>query len=80
MPKAGSTTNILNMLIIFADHPDFGEIAHARYMERRRLISFAYSIISKFPEQFTSSKKKYKIATEICNKFYKEIYDKFNSP
>lgn len=65
------------MLIIFDNHSDFGEIAHAKYEERKRILSIAYSIISKFPEQF-SSRRKNKVATEVCNFLYKEIEDKFS--
>lgn len=65
------------MLIIFDNNPDFGEIAHAKYEERKRIISIAHSIISKFPEQF-SSRRKNKIATEVCSILYKEIEDKFS--
>lgn len=66
------------MLIVFADHPDLGEIAHARYGERKRIISIASLLASKFPEQYRSSKKKYKIAVQLCNKFSEEVNNKFN--
>ena len=65
------------MLIIFDNNPEFGEIAHAKYEERKRIISLAHLIISKFPEQF-SSRRKNKIATEVCSILYKEIEEKFN--
>lgn len=65
------------MLIVFRDHPDFGEIAYAKYQERKRIISMVNSVISKFPEQFLS-KKKNNIATLVCKKLFEEVNDKFN--
>lgn len=65
------------MLIIFADHPDFGEIAHARFKERKRILSIANSIVSTFPERYNGNRKKYKIAIQVCHELSKEIDEKF---
>lgn len=64
------------MLINFNKHPDFNELAYARFEERNRIMAIMKSILIKFPEQF-QSRKRHRIATEISNLLYKEIEDKF---
>ncbi len=54
----------------------FDDIAYVRFEERNRIISTMKSILKNFPEQF-HSRKRYKIATDICNLLYKEIEDRF---
>lgn len=55
----------------------FNELAYARFEERKRVTSVIKSILIQFPEQF-SSRKRHRIATEVCNILYKEIEDKFD--
>lgn len=52
------------------------DIAYIRFEERNRIISTMKSILKNFPEQF-HSRKRYRIATDICNLLYKEIGDRF---
>lgn len=55
---------------------NFNETAFARFEERMRIIRVVKEILVKFPEQFPS-RKRYRIAKEVCNILYKEIDDKF---
>lgn len=48
------------------------DIAYIRFEERNRIISNMKSILKNFPEQF-HSRKRYRIATDICNLLKKEI-------
>lgn len=64
------------MTIYTNDISNMNEIAFARFEERRRVASFVKSIIVKFPEQF-SSRRKQKIANDVCNILYKELEDIF---
>lgn len=61
------------MQLIFKDHADYGEIAYAKYEERKRLIKIAHILIENFPKQFVGHSKRHKAAVEVCNKLYKEI-------
>jgi len=55
---------------------NFSDVAYIRFQERNRIISNMKSILKNFPEQFPS-RKRYRIATDICNLLYKEIEDRF---
>lgn len=55
---------------------EINKLAYARFEERARITSVLKAIIVKFPEQF-HSRKRHRIATEICNLLYKEIEDRF---
>lgn len=60
-------------------HSELSEIntlAYAKFEERHRIMSHLKSILVTFPEQF-HSRKRHRIATEICNLLYKEIEDRF---
>lgn len=52
------------------------DIAYIRFEERNRIISNMKSILKNFPEQF-HSRKRHRIATDICSLLYKEIEDRF---
>lgn len=64
------------MLINFDNQPDFNELAYARFEERNRIMAIMKSILIKYPDKF-QSRKRHRIATDICNLLYKEIEDKF---
>lgn len=64
------------MLIDIDKYKSHNEIAFARFEERKRIVLIVKSILIKFPDQFTS-RKRHRIATEVCNTLYKEIEDKF---
>lgn len=58
------------------NNSEINKLAYARFEERTRITSALKSILVKFPEQFPS-RKRHRIATEICNLLYKEIDDRF---
>lgn len=54
------------------------EVAYMRLNERKRIIALANSVINNFPEEYRENRKRYKIALNICNKFYEEVKNKLD--
>ena len=61
------------MLLIFKDHPSLGEIAFAKYQERKRIAQRAYSISQQLPEKYQDTRKKHLIAKDVSQSFYQEL-------
>ncbi len=59
-----------------SEHSEINTLAYAKFEERHRIMATLKSILITFPEQF-HSRKRYRIATDICNLLYKEIEDRF---
>lgn len=52
------------------------EIAFAKFQERKRLLLIINSILKDFPNHCTS-RKRHKIAIQLCNKLYEEVTNQF---
>jgi len=62
--------------MINSERTDLDNLAYAKFEERHRIIGMLKSILINFPKQF-HSRKRHRIATDICNLLYKEIEDRF---
>jgi len=61
------------MLLIFKDHPDLGEIAYAKFQERKRIAKIAYTLSQQIPEKYQETRKKHTIAKDVSETFYYEL-------